>query len=162
MSMASIKTFLTLVAVTSAMTSTAALASEAKRAPAGQSSDGAAIEAVTLTNKAGLSARVLTYGATLQAVMAPDRDGKLADVLLGYDKAHAPNTPGDGPRWPLNIGLSEDGVHWRNALTLEARPMPDGYAYPAVIQTRDGLVHVTYTWNRQHIRHVVIDPSLLR
>ncbi|WP_193753751.1 aldose epimerase family protein [Sphingomonas sanguinis] len=69
------------------MTSTTALASEAKRAPAGQSSDGAAIEAVTLTNKAGLSARVLTYGATLQSVMAPDRNGKFADVLLGYDKS---------------------------------------------------------------------------
>ncbi|MBB3879148.1 aldose epimerase family protein [Sphingomonas pseudosanguinis] len=69
------------------MTSTAALASEAKRTPAGQLADGAAIEAVTLTNKAGLSARVLTYGATLQSVMAPDRNGKTADVLLGYDKA---------------------------------------------------------------------------
>ena len=87
MSVASIKSFLTLVAVTSAMTSTAALASEAKRAPAGHSVEGAAIESVTLTNKAGLSARVLTYGATLQSVMAPDRDGKFADVLLGYDKA---------------------------------------------------------------------------
>ena len=87
MSRASIKTFFTLVAVTSVMSSTAALAGEAKRAPAGQLADGAAIEAVTLTNKAGLSARVLTYGATLQSVMAPDRDGKLADVLLGYDKA---------------------------------------------------------------------------
>ncbi|GAA3254341.1 galactose mutarotase [Sphingomonas yabuuchiae] len=85
--MASIKSFLTLVAVTSAMTSTAALASEAKRAPAGYATEGGAIETVTLTNKAGLSARVLTYGATLQSVMAPDRDGKLADVLLGYDKA---------------------------------------------------------------------------
>ncbi len=87
MSRASIKSFLTLVAVTSIMTSTAALASEAKRTPAGQLADGAAIEAVTLTNKAGLSVRVLTYGATLQSVMAPDRNGKTADVLLGYDKA---------------------------------------------------------------------------
>lgn len=87
MSMASIKSFLTLVAVTSVMTSTAALASEVKRAPAGYSAEGGAIETVTLTNKAGLSARVLTYGATLQSVMAPDRDGKFADVLLGYDKA---------------------------------------------------------------------------
>ncbi|HIV76282.1 aldose epimerase family protein [Sphingomonas yabuuchiae] len=69
------------------MTSTAALASEAKRAPAGYSADGGAIETVTLTNKAGLSARVLTYGATLQSLMAPDRNGKFADVLLGYDKA---------------------------------------------------------------------------
>ncbi|MEG3090298.1 sialidase family protein [Sphingomonas sp. PB1R3] len=83
--------------------------------------------------------------------------------LIVYNHAgHAPGTPGDGPRWPLNIGLSDDGVRWRNVLTLESKPMPDGYAYPAVIQTRDGLVHVTYTWNRQHIRHVVIDPKLLR
>ncbi|WP_230483796.1 sialidase family protein [Sphingomonas sp. Leaf21] len=83
--------------------------------------------------------------------------------LIVYNHgAHAPGTPGDGPRWPLNIGLSEDGVRWRNVLTLESKPMPDGYAYPAVIQTRDGLVHVSYTWNRQHIRHMVIDPRLLR
>ncbi len=42
--------------------------------------DGGAIETVTLTNKAGLSARVLTYGATLQSLMAPDRNGKFADA----------------------------------------------------------------------------------
>ena len=87
-------------------------------------------------------------------------DGR--QLVVYNHSAHAPDTPGDGPRWPLNIGLSDDGVRWRNALTLESKPMPDGYAYPAVVQTRDGLVHVTYTWNRQHIRHVVIDPRLLR
>jgi predicted neuraminidase len=47
-------------------------------------------------------------------------------------------------------------------LTLESEPRPDGYAYPAVIQARDGLVHVTYTWNRERIRHMVIDPRRLR
>ena len=31
-----------------------------------------------------------------------------------------------------------------------------------IIQARDGLVHVTYTWKRQRIRHVVVDPSKLR
>ena len=50
---------------------------------------------------------------------------------------------------------------WSTAVTLEDEPMPDGYAYPAVIQSADGLVHVTYTWNRQKIKHVVLDPARL-
>ncbi len=62
----------------------------------------------------------------------------------------------NGPRYPLNVALSDDGVAWKNVLTIEDQPMPAGYAYPAVIQTSDGLVHITYTWNRQHIKHVVI------
>lgn len=88
------------------------------------------------------------------------KDGR--QLLVYNHSAHRPETPGKGPRWPLNIALSSDGVHWRNVLTLESLPVPDGYAYPAVIQTRDGLVHVTYTWNRRRIRHLVVDPRRLR
>lgn len=67
------------------MTSTSALATEASRAPAGKLADGTAVELITLTNAKGVSARILTYGATLQSLIAPDREGKGADVLLGYD-----------------------------------------------------------------------------
>jgi aldose 1-epimerase len=46
---------------------------------------GAKVEAITLSNAKGVKARILTYGATLQSLIAPDRDGKPADIMLGYD-----------------------------------------------------------------------------
>jgi predicted neuraminidase len=32
------------------------------------------------------------------------------------------------------------------------------YSYPTAIQSADGLVHIVYTWKRERIRHVVVDP----
>jgi alpha-L-rhamnosidase len=60
-------------------------------------------------------------------------------------------------RSPLNIALSTDGQTWKQALALETQP--GEYSYPAVLQTADGKVHVTYTWKREKVKHVVIDPS---
>ena len=88
------------------------------------------------------------------------KDGR--QLIVYNHSAHSPDSPGSGPRWPLNIALSDDGVTWRPVLTLEDKPLPDGYAYPAVIQTADGLVHITYTWDRKRIRHVVVDPKVLK
>lgn len=63
-------------------------------------------------------------------------------------------------RSPLDVAVSKDGKHWMAALVLEDDPnAPNGFPYPAVIQTRDGLVHVTYTWERKRIKHVVLDPK---
>jgi len=60
---------------------------EAVRGDFGKLADGTAIEAVTLTSPSGVRARVMTYGATLQALEVPDRNGRTADVALGYDTA---------------------------------------------------------------------------
>lgn len=81
---ATIKTTLS-YAVALALTSVSAFAAEASRAPAGTLADGSRVEVISLTNKQGVSAKILTYGATLQSLSAPDKDGKIADVLLGYD-----------------------------------------------------------------------------
>jgi predicted neuraminidase len=62
-------------------------------------------------------------------------------------------------RSPLNVALTKDGMTWQAALVLESEP--GEYSYPAIIQTRDGLVHITYTWKRQRVRHVVVDPTKL-
>src|SRR3546814_18456058 len=65
------------------MTSTAALAAEASRAPAGTLADGTAIEAITLKNAQGVSATILTYGAQLQNLAGQDRNGKLGRASSG-------------------------------------------------------------------------------
>ena len=62
-------------------------------------------------------------------------------------------------RSPLNVAISKDGKEWNAAAVLESEP--GEYSYPAVIQTADGLVHTTYTWKRQRVRHVVLDPAKL-
>jgi predicted neuraminidase len=57
-------------------------------------------------------------------------------------------------RSPLNVAVSHDGGAWNSFLALETEP--GEFSYPAVIQSKDGNVHVTYTWNRTKIRHVEI------
>ncbi len=70
-----------------ALCSTAASAGTATRAPFGALSDGTNVEAVTLTNGAGISAKIMTLGATLQSLIVPDKSGHKDDVVLGYDTA---------------------------------------------------------------------------
>lgn len=60
-------------------------------------------------------------------------------------------------RSPLNVAATRDGKDWQPALVLESEP--GEYSYPAIIQTADGLVHITYTWKRQRVKHIVLDPA---
>ena len=64
-------------------------AATARREPFGTLPDGTAIESVVLTSANGVGARIMTLGATLQALSAPDRSGRIADVTLGYDDARS-------------------------------------------------------------------------
>lgn len=82
----------------------------------------------------------------IDAVML--RDGR---ALLVYNHAM------EG-REVLNVAVSRDGKRWDAVLVLEKGEAKSEFSYPAVIQTADGLAHVTYTWNRQRIKHVVLDP----
>ena len=78
------------------------------------------------------------------------RDGR---HLLVYNSSTTARTP-------LNVAISTDGRVWTPVIALETEP--GEYSYPAVIQTSDGLVHITYSWKRLRIKHVVIDPRKLR
>ena len=64
---------------------TSAHAASVSRRDFGTMPDGTRIEALTLTNNRGMKATVITLGASVQSVIVPDRNGKLADVALGYD-----------------------------------------------------------------------------
>jgi len=54
-------------------------------APFGQTSDGTPVKMFTLRNQNGMEARILTYGGIVQSLKAPDKNGSLGDVVLGYD-----------------------------------------------------------------------------
>ena len=64
---------------------TPALAAEASRSTFGTMPDGRSVSAVKLSNANGIETTVIALGATLQSVIMPGRDGKKADVALGYD-----------------------------------------------------------------------------
>lgn len=87
------------------------------------------------------------------------KDGR---QLLVYNHTLPNNSwvKGKGPRTPLNVAVSTDGVKWYAANVLEDSPISQ-YSYPSVIQTKDGLVHIVYTWRRERVKHVVIDPAKL-
>ncbi|RZM36976.1 MAG: galactose mutarotase [Sphingomonas sp.] len=97
----------------------AAHAASAKRGAFGTLPDGTAIEAVTLTGTNGVSARVMTLGATLQSFNVPDRNGKTADITLGYDDAAsyvtAPNF------WGQTIGRYANRIAG-GRFTLDGKP----------------------------------------
>jgi len=64
-------------------------------------------------------------------------------------------------RSPLNLALSEDeGKTWKKMATLEDQA--GEFSYPAIIQARDGQLHITYTWNRRHIKYLTFDPVKLK
>ena len=68
---------------------------------------------------------------------------------------------GDFPavRNMLNVAVSYDGIDWIVVMTLERKK--EEFSYPAVIQASDGMVHITYTFMRKTIKHIVVDPEKL-
>jgi predicted neuraminidase len=100
-----------------------------------------------------------TWGA-MKATELPNPSAG-ADAVTLRDGRHLlvynPTTKG---RTPLSIAISKDGKSWQRAFDLE--DVPGEFSYPAVIQASDNLVHITYTWKRERIKHIVIDPKNIK
>nr|WP_315242851.1 sialidase family protein [uncultured Flavobacterium sp.] len=80
--------------------------------------------------------------------------------LLVYNHVLPPGKEAKGPRTPLNLSISDDGINWSAVLVLEDSKISQ-YSYPSIIQSSDGMVHIVYTWRRQKLKYVKIDPSKL-
>ncbi|MBO0358580.1 exo-alpha-sialidase [Hymenobacter sp. BT186] len=74
--------------------------------------------------------------------------------LLVYN----PDVPGKewfNGRSKLRVAQSTDGQQWHDIVVLEDGSKEE-YSYPAIIQARDGRVHITYTYDRKNVKHVVL------
>lgn len=101
----------------------------------------------------------VTWGAMILLDLPNPNSG--IDALTLKDGRHLlVYNPVSKGRSPLAVALSDNGADWKNVLTLEDEKGRE-FSYPAVIQTADGQVHITYTWKRLNVRHVVLDPGKL-
>lgn len=66
-----------------------------QKQPFGELSDGTTVYEYTLTNRHGMTVDIITYGATVQSIVVPDKNGELEDVALGFDtlQAYVDNSP---------------------------------------------------------------------
>lgn len=94
----------------------------------------------------------------LTATSLPNPSSGIDAVTLKDGRQLLVYNPSTTDRIPLDVAISTDGTDWKRVMILEDQP-PGQHSYPAVIQTSDGLVHVTYTYQRLSIKHVVLDPA---
>lgn len=118
----------------------------------------------TWSNDQGLTWSPMTWTALpnnnsgLDAVTL--KDGR--QLLIYNHSTRDQKGMGHKGRGILNLAVSKDGKHWNAALVIDYLDQPEKqYSYPSIIQTADGLVHIVYTWHRERIKHVVVDPNKL-
>ena len=95
--------------------------------------------------------------SAMKATVLPNPSAGIDAVHLKDGRFLLIYNPTPTGRAKLDIAVSADGKGWKRAVVLE--DSAGEYSYPAMIQARDGLVHVTYTWRRERIKHVVVDPK---
>jgi predicted neuraminidase len=81
--------------------------------------------------------------------------------LLVYN--HIDRSRSNDKRNQLHLAISNDGINWNAVAMLENdKNTEHEYSYPAIIQTKDGLVHITYTYKRELIKYIVVDPNKIK
>lgn len=101
--------------------------------------------------------------SALKPTNLPNNNSGIDAVTLKNGQQALIFNPITNGRNKLGIAISKDGKNWEAAVLLEDDPNSRGeYSYPAIIQSNDGLIHVTYTWKRELVKYAVIDPSKIK
>jgi len=100
-----------------------------------------------------------TWGQSSRLDGVPNPSSGTDAVTLKYGRHLLVDNPVAKGRTPLVVGLSRGRRDWKQAVLLEDQL--GKYSYPAIIQVSDGRVHITYTWKRERVKHVVLDPAKL-
>ncbi|WP_293913480.1 MULTISPECIES: exo-alpha-sialidase [unclassified Sphingobacterium] len=79
-------------------------------------------------------------------------------IKNGFLIVYNPDIPGKDwweGRAKLRVAYSKDGITWKDILVLEDEDKGE-FSYPTIIQDTKGLVHITYTYNRRNIKHIIL------
>jgi len=107
-------------------------AAEARRGIFGALADGTRIDAVDLGSRAGIRARIITLGARIQSIYAPDRAGKPGDIVLGFDSPQ--QYFDDGNYFGATVGRFANRIG-KGRFTL------NGHTYQLVINDHGNSLH---------------------
>lgn len=92
----------------------------------------------------------------LQATILVNNNSGIDAVSLDNGLQLLICNPIERGRNKLNLLASADGKNWREIIVLEDEPRGE-FSYPAIIQGKDGSIHITYTYNREKIKYVHLD-----
>ena len=119
-------------AATTAPADSAATGTSASAMPTsasfGKTADGTEIQLFTLANAKGMKASISTYGGTLTSLLVPDKDGKMSDVILGFDKAAgylSPEFKKSNPYFGALIGRYGNRIA-KGKFTIDGKPYQVG------------------------------------
>ncbi len=132
---------------------------EVTKEPFGTNQDGKAVDIYTLTNDHGMRARIMTRGGTIVSLEVPDREGKLGDVVLGFNtlEEYIKDSPHFGcvcGRYANRIGgasFTLDGTTYKLVANKGDNQLHGGkvgfdkYVWPAEPVERDDAVGVRMT-----------------
>ena len=99
-----------------------------------------------------------THWSNLTKTNLPNPNSGIDAVTLKNGKhilVYNPTTKKGLDRGELVIAISPEGKNWKTIHTLEKEEGAE-FSYPAVIQSKDGFIHITYTWKRKKIKHIIL------